>query len=168
MEMVDRVKALNEMSQEAFVEALEGVFEETPTIAAQAWDKRPFCDGEHLFEVLVAQMWAMSAEEQLALIRRHPDLGSRVRMGVCSVAEQASAGLDRLTPQEFDRFLGLNQAYQERFGFPFIMAVKDQTKETILGAFAARLYSSVSVEHQKALEEITKIVRFRLRDRHLI
>jgi len=98
------------------------------------------------------------------LIRAHPDLGSKAKMADASVQEQAGAGLDRLTPEEFDRFQTLNAAYQERFGFPFVIAVRNHTKESILEAFDRRLENPSDTEIDQALEEITQIAEFRLLD----
>lgn len=163
--MTYTIAQINQMSQEDFVEALGSLFEDTPTIAAQTWHQRPFRDGEHLYQSLISQMLELSDGEKMALIRSHPDLGSRLKMAPDSIAEQAGAGLDRLSAQEYDRFVALNQAYKQKFGFPFIMAVKGQTKDRILQAFEARLSHNCQVERERALEEIAQIVQFRLGDR---
>lgn len=105
---------------------------------------------------------AMSDSEQLALIKAHPDLGSKAKMAEASVKEQAGAGLDRLSAEEYQRFQSLNQAYKNKFDFPFIVAVKNHTKESILQAFERRLNNSVATEKQQALTEISQIARFRL------
>jgi 2-oxo-4-hydroxy-4-carboxy-5-ureidoimidazoline decarboxylase len=163
--MTYTIAQINQMSQENFVEALGSIFEDTPTIAAQTWHKRPFRDRTHLYQGLISQMLELSDGDKMALMRSHPDLGSRLKMAPDSIAEQAGAALDRLSPQEYDRFMALNEAYKHKFGFPFIMAVKGQTKETILKAFEARLNHDFQVERERALEEIAKIVQFRLGDR---
>lgn len=156
------IAQLNQMSQEAFVEALGAVFEETPAIARKAWGDQPFWNVADLHQKLVQVVDAMSADEQLALIKAHPDLGSRARMAEASVQEQAGVGLDRLSPEEYQRFQSLNQAYQTKFGFPFIIAVKNHTKASILTAFEQRLQNSAEAEKQQALSEIAQIARFRL------
>ncbi len=150
------------MSQEEFVAALGAVFEETPAIAQQAWNARPFRDGADLHQKMVRVVNAMSEDEQLALIKAHPDLGSRARMAAASVQEQAGVGLDRLSPEEYQRFQSLNHAYQTKFGFPFIIAVKNHTKASILATFEQRLQNSTEAEKQQALAEISQIARFRL------
>jgi len=143
------------MSQEAFVEALGAVFEDTPAIAHQAWNQRPFANVADLVQ-------AMSQDEQLALIRAHPDLGSKTKMAAASVQEQAGAGLDQLTPEEYERFDLLNQTYKQKFGFPLIIAVKHHTKSSILEAFELRLKNTVSAEMTQSLTEIIKIAQLRL------
>ena len=104
----------------------------------------------------------MTEAEKLALIQAHPDLGSKAKMAEASVSEQAGAGLDRLSVEEFDRFQSLNQSYREKFSFPFIVAVKKHTKNSILEAFKQRLDNSIETEMQQAVAEICEIARFRL------
>jgi 2-oxo-4-hydroxy-4-carboxy-5-ureidoimidazoline decarboxylase len=156
------IQQLNQMSQEAFVAALGTVFEDTPEIARQAWSDRPFQDVADLHQKMVQVVNTMSSDEQLALIKAHPDLGSRAKMAEASVQEQAGVGLDRLSPDEYQRFQSLNQAYQTKFGFPFIIAVKNHTKTSILNAFEQRLQNSTEAEKHQALSEIAQIARFRL------
>lgn len=158
------IAELNQMTQSHFVDALGAVFEATPQIAQQVWHQRPFHSVDHLHQSMVAVVQAMPAMAQLALIQAHPDLGSRVRMAPASVKEQAGAGLDQLTPDEYERFQTLNQTYKTRFGFPFIIAVRNHTKASILNAFEQRLTHSSPTEHQQALAEIALIAEFRLND----
>jgi 2-oxo-4-hydroxy-4-carboxy-5-ureidoimidazoline decarboxylase len=155
---------LNQMSQDAFVEALGEVFEHTPAIAQQAWHQRPFKDVTDLHRAMVEVAQAMSQADKLALIKAHPDLGSKAKMATASLQEQAGVGLDQLSPEEYARFQSLNQAYKDRFGFPFIVAVKNHTKASILEAFEQRLQNPMDVEMSQALTEITQIAKFRLLD----
>lgn len=152
------------MSQEKFVEVLGAVFEDTDAIACQVWHQRPFADVTQLHQNMVEVVKNMSRDEQLTLIRAHPDLGSKAKMAQASVQEQAGVGLDRLTPQEYDRFQSLNQVYKDKFGIPFILAVKNHTKTSIFEAFERRLENTVDVEMVKAIAEIVEIARFRLVD----
>ncbi|MDX2242755.1 MAG: 2-oxo-4-hydroxy-4-carboxy-5-ureidoimidazoline decarboxylase [Leptolyngbyaceae cyanobacterium bins.302] len=156
------IAELNQMSQDAFVAALGAVFEDTPTIAYAAWGNRPFSDLASLHQTMVKVVQEMPADEQLRLICAHPDLGSKAKMADASVREQAGVGLDQLSPTEFEQFHTLNQQYRERFGFPFIIAVKNHTKSSILTAFAQRLQHDSATERQQALTEIIQIARFRL------
>ena len=156
------IAQINQMSQEEFVAVLGSVFEETPTIAQQTWLHRPFSDRADLHQKMVSIVEAMSQEDQLALIQAHPDLGSKAKMAEASVQEQAGAGLDRLSPAKYDRFCTLNQAYKDKFGFPFIIAVKNHTQESILATFEHRLANSVDAERAQALIEIAQIAGFRL------
>ncbi|MGF1460753.1 MAG: 2-oxo-4-hydroxy-4-carboxy-5-ureidoimidazoline decarboxylase [Leptolyngbyaceae cyanobacterium] len=153
---------LNQMSQTDFVAVLGEVWEATPAIAAAAWHYRPFFDLDALHACMVNVVHRMSEAEQLRLICAHPDLGCKTRMAAASVKEQAAAGLDRLSPMEYDRFLKLNQAYRDKFGVPFIIAVKAYTKASILQAFEQRLANSPAAEMERALSEIAQIAQLRL------
>lgn len=156
------IAQLTNMSQEEFTAALREIWEETPAIARQAWYSKPFEDVDALSEAMTDIVNQMSEAEQLALIKAHPDLGSKAKMADASVKEQAGVGLDRLSDSEYQRFQSLNRAYQDKFGFPFIVAVKYHTKESILEAFETRLQNSIDREQQQALSEISKIARLRL------
>lgn len=156
------IAELNQMSQAAFVEALAAVFEHTPAIAQQAWTQRPFIDVDDLHQKMVDVVQHMSRVEQLTLIQAHPDLGSKAKMAAASVKEQAGVGLDQLTPEEYKQFQLFNQAYKDKFGFPFIVAVKNHTKASILKAFDQRLQNATNTEIEQALTEIAQIAKFRL------
>ncbi|MBD1842332.1 2-oxo-4-hydroxy-4-carboxy-5-ureidoimidazoline decarboxylase [Cyanobacteria bacterium FACHB-63] len=156
------LEQLNQLGQSAFTEALGEIFEQTPTIAAQTWEKRPFKDVDDLHQKMLEVVSTLTHEQQLALICAHPDLGSKAKMAEASVQEQAGAGLDRLTPDEYDRFHSLNQRYKSQFGFPFIIAVKNHTKTSILEAFETRLQHSQPTEMRQAIAEISQIAYFRL------
>jgi 2-oxo-4-hydroxy-4-carboxy-5-ureidoimidazoline decarboxylase len=111
-----------------------------------------------------AVVYAAGESEQLALLRAHPDLGARARMSTASVGEQQGAGLDRLTPEEFQRLQQLNLAYREKFGFPFLFVVKGSTKHDILAALERRLPADRDQEFQEALRQVHRIAIFRLQD----
>jgi 2-oxo-4-hydroxy-4-carboxy-5-ureidoimidazoline decarboxylase len=153
---------INNLDRDAFVAALGTVYEDTPAIAEKTWYKKPFADLEQLHQSMVDVVKKMNDLEQLKLIRSHPDLGSKAKMPEASVQEQAGVGLNRLNCQEFARFQILNQNYQAKFGFPFIIAVKNQTKSSILDAFEFRLKNAIDSEKQQALLEIFQIAKFRL------
>ncbi|MFC3845954.1 factor-independent urate hydroxylase [Paenibacillus sp. MAH-36] len=156
------LQEVNELTQEGFVENFGPLFEHSPWVAERAWSSRPFATRQDLISSLEREVWRAGREEQLALLRAHPDLGTRVRMTDHSVNEQAGAGLNQLSPEEYERFLQLNKQYTEAFQFPFIMAVKGQTKETIREALSHRIHREVQEEMGKALQEVCKIGRFRL------
>lgn len=162
------LRELNAMDQDAFVATIGHVFERSPWIAAQAWERRPFASVEQLHEALAAVMWDATPERHLALIRAHPDLAGRAAIAgeltADSTREQASAGLDRLTPEEYARFTRLNTHYREQFGFPFIICVREHTKASILTAFETRLAQERQREIATALGEVAKIARLRLQD----
>jgi 2-oxo-4-hydroxy-4-carboxy-5-ureidoimidazoline decarboxylase len=158
------VAELNTLDREDFVAAIGWVFEHSPWVAERAWAARPFATLEALHRAMIAQVEAASPEEQLALLRAHPDLGARARISAASTEEQAGAGLDRLTPEEFDSLQRLNAAYRDKFGFPFLFAVKGSTKHDILRALERRLESAPEAEFPEALRQVHRIAEFRLRD----
>jgi len=156
---------INAMTRRAFVAAFGDVAEHSPWVAEKAWDKRPFADRDALIQVFAEALRQAPREAKLALIRAHPDLATRAKLTADSTNEQAGAGLDRLSPDEFARFSRFNEAYKTRFGFPFIFAVKGATKHQILAAFEERLGNSPEKEFEIALAQILRIFRFRLEDR---
>jgi OHCU decarboxylase len=160
--------AINELGKEAFVARYGPLFEHSPWVAEAAYRDRPFADREALYEALVAAMYAAPRERKLALIRAHPDLAGKAAvegsLTNSSRREQAAAGLDRLTPDEYDAFTRTNAAYRERFGFPLVVCAREHTKESILRVAAERLSNSEEEEIRVALEEIAKIARLRLED----
>jgi 2-oxo-4-hydroxy-4-carboxy-5-ureidoimidazoline decarboxylase len=158
------IEHLNSLDRESFVAAIGWVFEHSPWVAERAWVARPFATLDALHGAMVDQVERAKPEEQLALLRAHPDLGTRARVSQASAAEQAGAGLDQLTPEEFDRLRGLNQAYRDKFGFPFLYAVKGSTKHDILSALGQRVGSSPQQEYRVALDQVYRIARFRLED----
>jgi 2-oxo-4-hydroxy-4-carboxy-5-ureidoimidazoline decarboxylase len=155
---------LNENDRGAFVEAIGWVFEESPWVAERVWDKRPFATLEALHDAMTAVVGTASIAEQMALLRAHPDLGAHAEMSEASQREQAGAGLDALTRDELQRLRALNLAYREKFGFPFLYAVKGSTRHDILNALERRLSSPRDAEHQEALRQVYRIARFRLED----
>jgi 2-oxo-4-hydroxy-4-carboxy-5-ureidoimidazoline decarboxylase len=142
---------------------MTALFEHSPWIEARA-DARPSSGDRHAD--LMAVVHDATPEERLALIRAHPELAGKAAIGgeltAASAAEQASAGLDRLTAAEFDRFHALNAAYRARFGFPFVICVRRTDKAGILAAMDRRLAHDRTTEIATALDEIGAIVRLRL------
>src|SRR6185369_13175957 len=128
--------ALNGMSADEFRRALGAVFEHSPWVAERAWPARPFPTLDALHAAMAAAVRQASREEQLALLRAHPDLGGKASragaMTEASVAEQSSAGLDRLSLEEYERFERLNTTYRAKFDFPFVIAVRHHDKRAIL------------------------------------
>jgi len=133
-------------------------------VAARAWASRPFRDRDDLHQQMTRQVIGASHDEQLDLLRAHPDLGARARMTEASVAEQAGAGLAHLTPEAFERLQAANAAYRRAFGFPFLLAVKGSTSQQVLAALDARLQSTWQAEFETALEQVFRIAGFRLQD----
>lgn len=157
---------LNALSKADFIARLGGVFENSPWVAERAYPKRPFGGVRELHAAMCAEVAAAGEAAQLALIRAHPDLAGKAALAgeltAASSSEQAGAGLDRLTEAEYGRFHDLNSRYRERFGFPFVLAVKGHDKTSILAAFEARLPNDADTERATALQQVYEIARLRL------
>jgi 2-oxo-4-hydroxy-4-carboxy-5-ureidoimidazoline decarboxylase len=155
---------INALDRAAFVERVGWVFEHSPWIAERAWAKRPFATIDVLHGAMTRAVAEATTDEQLALLRAHPDLGTRASMSEASTGEQTSVGLTNLQPDEFERLRRLNAAYREKFGFPFLYAVKGSTKHDILKALESRLTSDHRQECAEALRQADRIARFRLEE----
>lgn len=156
---------VNAMSPRVFIEAFGDVAEHSPWVAREADASRPFAGREALVKRFETAIRAANRDAQLALLRAHPDLATRAKLTDDSTKEQAGAGLNTLSAEEFARFTDLNTRYKQRFGFPFIFAVKGATKHMILDSFAARVGNDAEVEFETALQQVCRIFRFRIEDR---
>jgi 2-oxo-4-hydroxy-4-carboxy-5-ureidoimidazoline decarboxylase len=158
--------ALNRMDRAEFTRALGAVFENSRWIAERAWASRPFASVDALHGAMMRVARAAPRPAQLSLLRAHPDLaGQAARAGTmtpASVDEQASAGLDRLSEETYERFSHLNAAYREKFNFPFIVAVRRHDVAGILTAFEKRIGHSADEEVEVALVQVGEITRMRL------
>ena len=153
---------INAMNSDQFVAALGWVFEHSPWVAERAWPRRPFASRETLHRAMMGELENATHDEQLALLRAHPDLGTRAKVSAASAGEQTRAGLDQLSEEEFETFVWLNVGYREKFGFPFLYAVKGSNKHDIFVALGVRMDSSPEDEFQQALSEVGRIAWFRL------
>jgi 2-oxo-4-hydroxy-4-carboxy-5-ureidoimidazoline decarboxylase len=160
---------VNALSPEDFVAGFGDIAEHTPWVAERAATSRPFASRAAMVEAFQAAVAQAPEAELLALLRAHPDLAGRAaiagELGAESTSEQAGAGLDTLTPEEFERFTALNGAYTARFGFPFILAVRGAGKHQILAAFETRVGGTRREELMTATAQVLRIIRFRLEDR---
>ena len=157
---------LNACSKEDFVAALANVFEYSPWIAEHVAAARPFAGVGQLFDAMKAAVTRAPAELRLALIKAHPDLANKTQRAAGltaeSNAEQNSAGLDRLSDAEYAAFERANNAYRDKFGFPYIVCVRRHTKDSVLRDFEARLLNIAKTEIRRAIEEIGRISALRL------
>jgi 2-oxo-4-hydroxy-4-carboxy-5-ureidoimidazoline decarboxylase len=161
--------SLNAADKAAFTAALGDVYEHASWVAEAAQQRRPFATLQALHEAMLSAVRAAPSDRRLALIKGHPDLaGKAARAGAMtkdSTAEQASAGLDRLSDAELEEFHRLNNAYREKFGFPFIICARRHGKDSILRHFKIRLGNTAAAEMETALGEIFRIVALRLDQR---
>ncbi|MBL4596657.1 MAG: 2-oxo-4-hydroxy-4-carboxy-5-ureidoimidazoline decarboxylase [Robiginitomaculum sp.] len=160
------------LNQQTFLDTFGGVYERSPWVANAAWqaalDRTVFDTASGLAATLSRAMHEADIDKKLELIRAHPDLAGKAAMADEltdeSKSEQTGAGLDRCTPEEFASFTQLNNAYLERFGFPFIIAVKGHTVGSILQAFTRRIEHDQLTEMSEALRQIDKIAAFRIEE----
>lgn len=150
-----------------FVETFGGIYEHSPWVAEEAYAQHDtILTVKELHTAMKAAVAAASQEKQMALIKAHPELACKEadakKLTEASTSEQKGAGLDACTPTEFAEFQKLNGAYREKFGFPFIIAVKGLDRQKILAAFRKRLENGVEDEFDEALEQIDRIAFFRL------
>lgn len=149
-----------------FVARYGGIYEHSPWVAEAVAADAAGLDVEEISVLMAECVDNAPAERQLALIRAHPDLAGKAQIAgeltADSTDEQASAGLDQCSAEEYAQFQSLNDRYREKFGFPFVMAVRSSSREQILAAFAARLANDATAEFETALQEIHKIARLRL------
>ena len=158
---------LNRSSAAAFVGELGAVFEHSPWVASRAYEQRPFGSIDELHQAMMATVRGASREEQLGLVRAHPELaGAEAKAGTLtahSTGEQARLGLGALSGAEFGRISELNRRYREKFGFPCIIALRlHATRDSILGEMERRLANDARTELRAALEQIGHITRGRL------
>lgn len=155
------------IDRDQFVARYGGIYEHSSWVAERAYEQASGIDvAEQLAGCLAASVDEASNEEKLELIRAHPDLAGRAalrgELASESTEEQASAGLDCCSAEELARFRQLNRRYKDKFGFPFVMAVRNSSRQQILQAFAKRCDNSQDIELAAAIAEIHKIAYMRL------
>ncbi|KWF28173.1 OHCU decarboxylase [Burkholderia diffusa] len=162
------LEQLNTMTPSAFVAALSGIFEHSPWVAEAAAGRRPFASIDALHETMSHAVETSGEVRQLALINAHPELAGKAavrgELTAESTREQSGAGLDQCTQEEFDKLLTLNRTYREKFGFPFILAVRGYDRHGIIANFESRVNHSRTEELRASLDQIYRIARFRLDD----
>lgn len=157
---------VNSLDGSSFADRFDGLVEQSRWVAEVAATERPFASLAAFHAAIVKTLHTATSEDRLAVLDAHPDLAGRAALAgdlaPDSRDEQAAAGLDHLTEEELARFHKLNDSYRSRFGFPFIMAVRNANKHQILAAFAHRITNSPAVEEETAIDEVGKIVWMRL------
>ena len=160
------MSSINAMDQATFVAKFGGIFEKSPWVAENAWSSKPFGSVDDMHAKMVAVAKFAPLPKQLALLQAHPDLAGKEAqagaMTASSVAEQASAGLNALSKAEMTQISDYNAAYKEKFGFPFIIAVRMHSKEGIFFDFVQRLKNDTQTEYANDLQNVYAITRLRL------
>jgi 2-oxo-4-hydroxy-4-carboxy-5-ureidoimidazoline decarboxylase len=163
-----RINDISKMEESTFMSTFGAVYEHSPWVAKEAWQHRPFASLDALHAVMDEVVQTASPTQQMVLIKAHPELAGRLarsgQLTAESRSEQAQAGLTSLSEDLTRRMLQLNHAYQQKFGFPFIICARLNNVATILQAMEDRLTNSSEAEFKTALQEISKIARLRLTD----
>jgi OHCU decarboxylase len=161
-----KISELNRLDQAQFVAALAGIYEHSPWVPERAWSQRPFSDIDDLHAALAAVVAAAGKDEQLALIRAHPELAGKAMaegsLTADSTAEQSRAGLTHCSPAELARVRELNARYSANFRFPFILAVSGYDRAGVIAELARRVDNDAAAEFAENLRQIDKIARLRL------
>jgi 2-oxo-4-hydroxy-4-carboxy-5-ureidoimidazoline decarboxylase len=162
------LEQLNEMPRDAFEVALSGIFEHSPWVAEKAAVYRPFASVDALYAAMCGIVANAGNERQLALINAHPELAGKAavrgELTAESTREQSGAGLAACSQEEFDTLQRLNRAYRDKFGCPFILAVRGYDRAGIIANFQARVENAREQELRTSLEQIYRIARFRIDD----
>ena len=164
MKTIDKI---NKLSRSEFVEIFANIFEKTKWIAERLYNQKPFNSFEDLCSKILEIFKTTSKENQLKIIRAHPDLADKTKISLLNIdsrTEQNRAGLDQCSEKEFKEFKNLNNEYKKKFGFPFILAVGDKNKAEILNKFKKRILNSVDDEFKEAISQVCKIANLRLHE----
>ena len=164
MKTIDKI---NKLSRSEFVEIFANIFEKTKWIAEKLYNQKPFDDFKDLCSKMLGIFETAGKETQLKILEAHPDLADKVTVNLLtsnSRSEQSNAGLDQCSEEEFNEFKNLNKSYRQKYGFPFVIAVKGKNKIEILSKFRKRILNSVDEEFSEAIIQIGKIANLRLNE----
>ena len=159
---MDTVDKVNNLSKFDFISIFGNVFEKTEWIAEKAYNSKPYNNFEELFSKMMEIFENSKQQEHLKILNAHPDLVVEKKLTEDSKNEQKNASLNQCTDEEFVEFRKLNNEYKKKFGFPFIIAVKEKNKEEILNNFRQRLTNNINLEFEEAKKQVKKIANFRL------
>ena len=160
------INKINKLSKSEFIKVFANIFENARWIAEELHDQKPFGDFEELSSKILDIFETTTKEKQLKILNAHPDLANKTKISLLtpdSLKEQTSAGLDQCTEEEFSEFKKLNDTYK-KFGFPFILAVKEKTKIEILNNFRKRISSDPEIEFDEAVTQVKQIASLRLKE----
>ena len=161
------INKINKLSQSEFIKVFANIFENSAWIAEELYKQKPFYNFEELSLKILDIFENASKKKQLIILNAHPDLANKTKISsltINSKKEQAGVGLDHCTEKEFEEFGKLNETYKKKFGFPFIYAVKNKSKEEILSNFRQRVSYDISVEFSEAVKQVKKIANLRLNE----
>ena len=160
------INKINKLPESEFIKVFANIFENARWIAEELYKLKPFEDFNELSSKMMNIFEVSEREKKLKILNDHPDLGNKTKissLSVDSLKEQKNAGLDQCTKEEFNEFKKLNDAYK-KFGFPFIMSVKNKNKIEILNNFRTRVNSEDKIEFEEAVRQVKKIATLRLEE----
>ena len=160
------INKINKLSKSEFIKVFANIFENAIWIAEELYNQKPFDNFEALSSKMLNIFETATKEKQLKILNAHPDLANKTKISILtpdSLKEQINAGLDQCTEEEFNEFKKLNNTYK-KFGFPFILAVKEKTKIEILNNFRKRVFSDPEIEFDEAVKQVKQIANLRLKE----
>jgi len=160
------INKINKLSKSEFIKVFANIFENARWIAEELYNQKPFDNFEELSSKILNIFETTTRDKQLKILNAHPDLANKTKISLLtpdSLKEQTSAGLDQCTKEEFSEFKKLNETYK-KFGFPFILAIKEKTKIEILDNFRKRISSDPKIEFKEAVKQVKQIASFRLKE----
>jgi len=160
------INKINKLPKSEFIKVFANIFENAIWIAEELYDQKPFGDFKELSSKILNIFETTTKEKQLKILKAHPDLANKTKISLLtpdSLKEQTNAGLDQCTKKEFNEFKKLNETYK-KFGFPFILAIKEKTKIEILDNFRKRISSDPKIEFKEAVKQVKQIASFRLKE----
>jgi OHCU decarboxylase len=160
------INKINKLSKSEFIKVFANIFENAIWIAEELYNQKPFDNFEALSSKMLNIFETATKEKQLKILNAHPDLANKTKISLLtpdSLKEQINAGLDQCTKEEFNEFKKLNNTYK-KFGFPFILAVKEKTKIEILNNFRKRVSSDPEIEFDEAVKQVKQIASLRLKE----
>lgn len=158
------IDAVNALDRADFVARFGAVYEHSPWVATEAAEARPFESRAELEQAMRDAVLTASPERQLALLREHPRLGTRLELTGYSRSEQSGAGIASASDSDREALVRLNREYEDKFGFPFILAVRGATVPIILESCRTRVGHDAATEFDEALRQVLRIAHFRLAD----
>jgi 2-oxo-4-hydroxy-4-carboxy-5-ureidoimidazoline decarboxylase len=162
MKTINSINEINQLSKNDFIDIFGNVFEKTYWIADKAYDLKPYKSFSELFSKIIEIYEKSTREDYLKIFNAHPELAVEKTLTEDSRKEQSSSNLNQCTEEEFNEFLSLNDRYNKKFSFPFIIAVKGKNKKEILDSFRKRIENEIELEFEEAKEQVIKIANSRL------
>jgi len=162
MKTIDSINEINQLTKNDFIDIFGNIFEKTNWIAEKAYNLKPYKSFNELSSKIIEIYENSKKEDYLKIFNSHPELAIEKTLTEDSQKEQSNSNLNQCTEEEFNEFLRLNDRYNKKFSFPFIIAVKGKNKKEILDNFRKRIENKVELEFEEAKKQVKKIAKSRL------